>query len=382
MTLTLDISKLAYGGEGLAFADGKACFVEGALPGESVSVEVVQEKSNFTRARLLKVLEASPHRVTPPCHYAAQCGGCQYQHAAYEEELRWKELQVREYFQKELRLPAEITAPIRHTGKPYGYRHAVTLHAAAKGQRPGYFARDNRSLIAVDECLLAAPGLSPVFSEGRPAQEAGDRTYRLAADGRVISDQKPVLFQMEAGRERFWTHSQSFFQNNPEVAALMAEQAAAWTRAVAPEVFLDLYAGCGFFGLSAAPDACHVIFVEENPGSLEALDANLRTFKRQAVILKGEVERVIPKKWESLPAGRRMVFLDPPRKGIGENLALLLAREDAVDALIYVSCHLGTLVRDLKKMVSPGGLSVREVIPFDMFPRTKHIEIAVLLTRS
>src|SRR5260221_12069886 len=99
------IQKIAYGGEGLGTLQGKICFVGNALPGENVRVQITENKKKFLNAKVVKRLTESPQRVTPPCPYLSDCGGCQYQHMTYEEELRWKEIQVREYFQRNLKIP-------------------------------------------------------------------------------------------------------------------------------------------------------------------------------------------------------------------------------------------------------------------------------------
>ncbi len=100
MNLEIKIEKSAFGGDGIGYEDGKTCFVEGALPGEVVIAKVLQDKKNFIKAKIVKVVEASPFRLSPPCPYYETCGGCQYQHVTYEEELRIKESQVREMMQR------------------------------------------------------------------------------------------------------------------------------------------------------------------------------------------------------------------------------------------------------------------------------------------
>jgi len=377
---TLSIQKLVYGGDGLGFFEGKACFVEGALPGETVEVEIFQSKKKFARGRMIGIVENSPHRIEPPCPYTRDCGGCQYQHVSYEEELRWKETQVREYFERELRVPADRTAAIRHAGNPHHYRNAVTLHGGSGG-KAGFYARDNRTVMAVQHCLLAASGLDSVFSGATRIPNGEDASFRLAADGNRVTDQELRLFQVETSGGRFWTHSRGFFQVNLEVAGLLAAQAGLWTKPLAPHVFLDLYAGAGFFGLTAGREVEELVFIEDNPYSLEALEANLRDRKRKAQVIRGEVEVRLPDCWESLPEGKRIIFLDPPRKGMSRELGLYLGSQETA-GIIYVSCHLGTLVRDLKLLLSGQRFQIQEVIPFDMFPRTKHIETAVLLTPS
>ena len=124
------LAKGPFGPPPLALA-GKTCFVDAALASERVVASVTQEKRNFVRAKLVEVLDASPARVFPPCRYIDLCGGCQYQHVLYEEELKIKESQVREILERHAGISAKTVQPIRYSPKDYGYRNSVTLHRAS-----------------------------------------------------------------------------------------------------------------------------------------------------------------------------------------------------------------------------------------------------------
>src|SRR6266487_6721156 len=91
--LVVSVEDIAFGGEGVARLDDFVIFVPFVLVGEDVEVEVVEVKKRFARARLVRVMKASPDRVTPPCQYFGDCGGCQYQHIAYETQLVLKHRQ-------------------------------------------------------------------------------------------------------------------------------------------------------------------------------------------------------------------------------------------------------------------------------------------------
>lgn len=380
------IEKMAYGGEGIGFIDGKVCFVEGALPGETVKVRLLQSKQNYAKGRLLEIIEPSVHRETPPCPYVEACGGCQYQHVAYAEELRWKEIQVREHLERFLKLPGEKVSAIRHTESPYGYRNSVTLNETGPSPKPqvfGFVGRDNRTVLCIDNCLLADPRLTPAFTESRLLRKGESRiSLRVGENGKIYSGREDQLFSMKVGRESILTSSKGFFQNNLEITRQIGETAALWVKAAAPRLFADLYAGAGTFSILAAGGVPELMCLEENPHSLSALRENFKGRGLEADIIEGLSEKSFPRYLKRKPRENIFVFVDPPRTGMSEELAVFLAGEPSIKHIAYLSCHLGTLTRDLGRILAKGHHEVREVIPFDMFPRTKHIEVAVLLKRT
>lgn len=376
----LKIEKLAYGGEGLGIQEGKVCFVEGALPGEEVQIEFTQNKSNFSRGRLVQVEKPSPHRVDPPCPYIVDCGGCQYQHVDYAEELKWKEIQVREYLARYLKIDEALVKPIQSVSKDYHYRNSITVQKAGDGV--GFYAKDNKTLIPVANCLLAEERLEPIFKQPLEGVHA-KVTYRISAEGEIVSDQQDKIFPVRVGDSLLYTHSKSFFQNNLAITAKIGEQLATWVQRLQPSEFMDLYAGVGTFTVLGAKGVKRAICVEESSFSLKALETNLQMTGLPYEILRGKVESVFPPYFFKSPVFERpFFFLDPPRIGMTERFSGFLAKEKSIDAMVYLSCHLGTLTRDLGIILKNGNYKITEVIPFDMFPRTKHIEIAVLCQRA
>ncbi len=384
MSREILIEKLAYGGMGLGYLDGKVCFVEGALPGEHVTIRVTKKKKNYAQAMIEKVLESSPQRLEPPCPYLHACGGCQYQHVAYAEELRWKEIQVRELFATRLKIPGEYIQPIRGSAEPYGYRQSVTLHR--KPGQPdimGFIGQDNQTIVPVAKCLLTDPRLDPVYQTKNTVWDGPTRmTFRLDAEGRVHADKDAAEFSVAIGGRTIATDSRSFFQTNLEMTAAIAAQVKIWTQTFAPDIFLDLFAGAGIFALLAGPDNGKLICIEENPAGVACLRKNMGADGRVSEVLQGKVEHILPGVLEKTGGGRLMAFLDPPRQGLEPALASFLAGQNRIEQLVYLSCHLGSLVRDLGEILGKGPYQLEMVIPYDMFPRTKHIEILCLLKRK
>ncbi|MGZ4814167.1 MAG: 23S rRNA (uracil(1939)-C(5))-methyltransferase RlmD, partial [Terriglobales bacterium] len=162
--MELQIEKLVYGGDGLARLeqqDGKrkTVFVPLVLPGEKVEASIVEDRPGFARARLDRVLDPSPHRTSPPCPYFGECGGCHYQHATYEEQLKQKQQILRETVERiaKLQLPEIVV----HASPPLHYRNRTRLKLAGReaGQNfvVGYHKFGSHDLLPVRECPISSP---------------------------------------------------------------------------------------------------------------------------------------------------------------------------------------------------------------------------------
>jgi tRNA/tmRNA/rRNA uracil-C5-methylase (TrmA/RlmC/RlmD family) len=385
--IELKIEKLVFGGDGLGFVEGKACFVEGALPGEKIHARILSDKPNFMKSKLIRVLESSPHRIHPPCPYIERCGGCQYQHLPYAEELKWKENQVRESFTQAFKGDEIPILPIRYGAKDYGYRTSITIHRTTeknnKSQRLGFIGHDNYSKVMIDYCMLADERLREVFTaEHKLNRREEKRAVKLDEKGRIFTSDEEKLYRVRIGGRSLWTSSMGFFQNNIEVTELIAKQLSEYLAAIKPARFLDLYAGVGTFPLLTAQGIPEVHCFEDNPYSTGCLRRNVRDQEMPlAGVFAGKVEKNFPRFIARSPKPGTLVFMDPPRQGIASSLADFLAKEDVGENIFYLACDLQILLRDLRQILATGRYKVREVIPFDMFPRTKHIEILTWLVK-
>ena len=306
----------------------------------------------------------------------------------YEEELRFKEAQLREIFEHSLQMPRLHLEPIVYAKKPYGYRNSVTLHRSIEdGRKPqllGFVGGDNVSKIAVKNCLIADPRLEPLFQKKSVLRKNIDKiSFKLSEKGQIFSDQDDLFLRISILGESLLVHSKGFFQNNLAVTELLMKRMAQWVKASDCQVFFDLYAGVGNFSFLCAGAGLKIFCVEENPYSVHALQMN-KTEKKfsQMEIIAGRAEKAFPPLFEKEKYGKSLVLLDPPRQGIETSLALYLSAEGIPDQLIYLSCDPLTLVRDLKIILSKGCYELETIVPFDMFPRTKHIETAVVLKKK
>ena len=389
------IVKSAFGGDGIAFSQGKVCFVEGALPGERVLAQIFEEKKNFSRASILKILEPSIHRLAAPCRYLPHCGGCQYQHVDYQEELRMKEAQLADIFKPLEALESLKIKPIVASNREYGYRNGVTLHPIfSKKNRVsigrqvtaslGFVGKDNVSKIPIKSCLLADERLASVFgNEINLKKEIDKLTVKLSKEGEIVSDTEERFFRIRLGGESFLVSSKGFFQNNLFMAQRLAAQVREWVQRLKPDVFFDLYAGVGTFSILSAREVPKIVCVEESGPSVQALGMNCQERKISSMeIVEGKAEKVFPEIWEKKKSERPLILLDPPRQGIAAEFAGHLSKISGTSGLVYISCDPVTLARDLKIILALGRWRAEEAAPFDMFPRTKHLEVAILLTNK
>lgn len=387
--MQIKIEKLAYGGKGIGRINDKICFVQNALPGETVEIEIIQEKKNFIEARSVRIIESSPVRETPPCIHYGACGGCQYQHLPYEEELRWKEIQLREYLQKQFPAPDSVFKPIIGSDSPYHYRNHLTLHLTQENKW-GFVNEDNESRMAIQSCALAKPELNEWLAQSSDTDKKPNRiTIRAGAANKVITSAEDIFFNipMKAAADssgdgmRLRTHSRCFFQNNIPVTMKIAAILQTLYAQQKPGHFWDLYAGVGTFTALLNPRQSQTLCVESNPNAVEALQMNLQNAGLAAEIAPEPVENCIEDILQEERRGTVFALLDPPREGLHPDVTRALTQNEGPDQIAYLSCHMGALGRDLKAL-SAEKYQIVSIQAFDMFPRTQHIETLAVLKRK
>src|SRR3989442_15587079 len=151
--LVATIHDIAFGGEGVARVDGLVLFVPFVLIGEEVEVEITDVKKKFARARLLRVLKASPERVMPQCRYFGDCGGCQYQHIDYAAQLRLKHKQITDLLQRIGGFSGNALQPVVSCPQQYGHRNPNIGRSPSdkvkKGINNGFIPYHSRPLLDV-----------------------------------------------------------------------------------------------------------------------------------------------------------------------------------------------------------------------------------------
>ncbi len=358
----LRIEDLAFGGEGVARVGGFVVFVPFVLVGETVEVELTEVKRHFARARLLRVIQPSPERVPAPCRYFGECGGCQYQHIAYEAQLRLKRNQVAAAFQRIGGFDPGLVAPVVACPQPYGYRNRIMVRSQwdkfKQALNLGFVRHDNRLVVDIEECRIAEPALNEQLREVRahPPPKGGLK---------VVLRIPPEDWELPPD---------SFFQNNFFLLPKLVEAVRERLTAGGARRLLDVYCGVGFFALELAEFVERFAGVEYDRRAIEAARKNAATRSvANGEFVAGKAEELLPGLLSRFPAEQTAILIDPPRKGCAP--AVLQALHSLKPAqVIYVSCHPATMARDLNAVCRDGVFELVTVVPLDMFPQTQHIE--------
>jgi len=402
---TLQLTTIVHGGAVMGRHEGRVIFVPYALPGEAVRVEITEDKGRYGFARLVELLSPSPDRVAPPCRYFGPtgCGGCQWQHMAYEAQLRFKT----EIVADQLTRIGKIIAPVVHPTWPdssgWAYRNHAQFHPAPDGGL-GFQGGVSNKVVAVEECPILHPSLSDLYTtldldfEGllRLSLRAGTATGDRMLIFETVDDLPPGLesdlpvscvlllsdgihvnlignnhiTETVAGHT-YRISAPFFFQVNTPQAAQLVRQVLEYLDLRGDETVLDGYCGVGLFTVHLAERAGLVIGVELSSAAVADLLENTADFDNVEVV-EGPVEAALPDLDISLDAA----VVDPPRAGVDRfALDALVAARPA--RIVYVSCDPATLARDAGRLARAGYRLV-EVQPVDMFPQTYHVESVAL----
>jgi tRNA/tmRNA/rRNA uracil-C5-methylase (TrmA/RlmC/RlmD family) len=360
--VNLIIEDIAFGGEGVGRLDDFVVFVPFVVPGEHVEAELVEVKKRFARARLLRVTQPSPNRVTPKCPYFGECGGCQYQHISYAAQLEVKHKQISDLFQRIGGLAGTAIDPVQPCPQPYGYRNRIMIRSQwdkfKQGLNIGYIRYDNRLVIDIDQCPIAEPALN-------------EQILHVRAHPPPKGGLKVVLRVQAAGWE---VPQDSFFQNNFHLLPKLVEVAREGVRASGVRHLVDVYCGVGFFSLELAGDVESFVGIELDQRAIIAARHNAAARNvDNGEFVAGRAEDVLPQALSRFPPGETAVMLDPPRTGCPKE-TLELLRELRLAQILYVSCHPATLARDLSILTADGVFRLARITPLDMFPQTQHVE--------
>jgi 23S rRNA (uracil1939-C5)-methyltransferase len=417
------ITGLTHAGEGIGRHEGLAVFVPYALLGESVRVELVEQKKRFARARLLEVLTPAPERRVPRCPHHFQlappegfdsntpstaCGGCQLQHLDYAAQLAFKQRTVAEQLSRIGGLAEPMVRPTLPSPADYYYRNHAQFSPTPDG-RLGFWSADSRRVVAIRECHQIEPPLAELFHHitVEPEQAAGleRASLRAGAEGETLvvletPDEAPeveldlpvdaALLRPDgtslalAGRDfliyeirgrAFRVSAGSFFQVNTAVAERLVEVAVEALALRGGEAVLDLYCGVGLFSAFVAPTAGRLVGVEAFAPAVADAAFNLDEFDH-IELYEAAVEDALP----ALEGRFDAALLDPPRAGATpEALDALLSA--GVARIVYISCDPATLARDARRLVG-GGYRLDWAQPLDMFPQTFHVECVAVFTRA
>jgi len=429
------ITALDQEGRGVARRDGKVAFVEGALIGERVAIELTREKSSYALARTVAIEHASAARVAPACPYFGTCGGCSLQHLDPAAQVAMKQRVLEDALWHIGRVRAgELLAPIH--GMPWGYRHRARFsvrHVPRKGGvLVGFHERKSSFVADMTSCLVVPPRISALLPTLRALIESlsiRDRVPQLElaigegatgpvdalvlrvltapddGDLRTLSDfasSHDVRLYLQPGgidsvrpldadspeltyslpdfNVRLAFGPTDFTQVNAELNRVLVRRAIALLDPAPGERIADFFCGVGNFTLPIARRGAEAIGVEGSPALVERARENA---ERNGLTSQARfaVANLFDATAESVAALGPLAgaLLDPPREGA---IALAKSLPDSLRRLVYVSCNPATLARDAAVLVHQRGFALRAAGVANMFPHTTHVESVALFTRQ
>ncbi len=442
-TYEVNIEGCTAEGQGVARIGGRAIFVAGALPGERCVIKILKVSKTAVWAKLEELLEASPHRIEPDCPVCSKCGGCDFRHVSYEEELRIKKQRVDDVMRRigGLELTAEEILPSPQQER---YRNKAIFNVGEKDGKAvtGFYRPRSHDIVPIESCLLqncsadaaaaalrrwmdefSVPAYDEITAKGivrrlfvRSVKHGSCVCIIAAVDklphcdklldmlrsacpdlvsvvlnvnrskGNAILSDKFITLWGETGIDgelcslRFKLSPRSFFQINTPQAENLYARAIEYAQLSGSELLLDLYCGTGTIGLYAAHKCAKVIGAEIVEAAIEDAKENAR---------RNGIENAEFICADASDAARHfadsgmtpdVIIVDPPRKGLAPDVIDSIAQM-APARVVYVSCDPATLARDLKHFAEKGYIADK-LTAADMFPRTRHCEAVVRLCKS
>lgn len=436
----LHIDTMNNQGYGIGRIDGLVCFVKGGVSGDCVQVKIIKVNKNYCVGRIEEIIEQSTHRAEQSCPVYKQCGGCCFRHISYEHELSLKKDFVKAEFKK-VKLENVIINDVVSTYKTERYRNKAQYPVNSEN-KIGFYAERTHSVCENDDCVLQPEifakitdiikkhidkynikGYDETTGRGylrhiyiRQGRITGEINVCLVVNGTSLPKSDKLIEKLKDvrgltgvvlnintkntnvilgekyitlfGREyiedeicgfKFRISPASFYQVNRDCAEMLYNKVYELVTDGKCDKVTDLYCGTGTIGLSIAGrlKECSLTGVEIVPEAIEnaKVNAEINDIKNAQFICADSTDTQ-----DNILNNTDVVILDPPRKGITKELADKIS-ESGIARIVYVSCSPDTLARDVKYF-SELGYTCKEATPYDMFPRTSHVECCVLLCRT
>ena len=440
----ITITDLSDSGDGVGRLGYRVVFVPDTVTGDLVLVRLVQVKPNYARAKLHQLLEPSPHRIRPHCMVADKCGGCQWQHIAWEYQGLTKHNLVLQALERIGGFTSATVAPMLTTENYLAYRNKATypLKRSATGQvQAGYYQKGSHQVINLNQCPVQDASLNPLLAQiKQDIQQMGWSVYNEDRHqgrlrhlslriGRRTGEILLTIVATDWNLSDLATQAQTWLSTYPQLVGVCLNHNphrtnvifGSQTRCIAGKPYLrEEFAGIHFqlrsetffqVNTEAAEALLNVILAQlALTGNELLVDAycGIGTFTlplaqrvRQAIGIEVQAASVEQAQQNALLNGITnvefqtgtveallpqlsftpdLVLLDPPRKGCASTVIKTLL-DIAPPRLVYLSCKPSTLARDLKLLCQTGGYQLSNVQPIDFFPQTSHVECAAFLVR-
>jgi len=435
MTAPVLIESLDQEGRGVAHAEGKVIFIEGALPGEVVTYNAYRRKPSFELAQVNQILKPAFSRVTPECNHFGICGGCSMQHMDVRTQVAAKQRVLEDNLKHIGKVAPELILPAVY-GSSWGYRYRARLsvrYVAKKGGVLVGFHEKRSSFIAdMQTCRIMPPRISALIMPLRKLAETLSIRERLpqievslgeGVDVLVLRILEPLTVQDEALLKAFadqhqvqlflqtggpqtacpfypkdapelsYTlpefdvtipfHPTEFTQVNPAVNRVLVRRALNLLDPRAGERIADLFCGLGNFTLPIARRGAQVAGYE---GSAALVSRARQNSQRNGL---GDGTRFteanlfeIDESWMREQGDFDKMLIDPPREGAIAVVTALEEKQPKPWRIVYVSCNPATLARDAGVLVHRNGYALKAAGVINMFPHTAHVESIALFEKA
>lgn len=398
--MVLEIVKLDHQGRGIAYNQNKIVFVENALVGEKVEVNVVKENNKYIEAQVIKYITKSDKRAKSKCPFYEECGGCHLRHMSYEDTLNYKKKKLEEILKKYADVETTISV-VKNKNKDF-YRDKIEVQI--KDGVCGFFKKCTNEVVEIDRCMNALEAINTVLRSTNLIHiKNGILTIRANYNDEIILDiktQDEVEIEIEKLRNRcklvgiicndklmfgaehfveivddlfFKVTYDSFFQINHyingELFKIIKETIEE------NSIVLDLFSGVGTLSIVASKKASKVYSIEIVENAVRDALINAKMNKVDNVhFMLGDAYKLANKIEDRIDE----VIIDPPRKGLTSE-AIQTIKEKEPKKIVYVSCDPVTLSRDLQYFKED--YNVEKVYLLDMFSYTYHVESVCVLNR-
>ena len=396
--MEVKIEKLDNFGRGITYINDKICFVENALPDEIVDILVVTNKKKYQEAIVKKYLKVSDKRVKENCPFFKVCGGCNLSHMSYSDENNFKFEKIKQLVEKYTSINSNLVDSIVFDDRD-NYRNKIVLHG---NKKLGLYKKSSNDIVEIDRCFLVDDKINSIIRIlNRINKSIKETTIKISNDlkevmvdikgevldtyelintvdvliinGEYFSDKKQIINPI--GNKRYYESNESFFQVNKTLTEKLYNEALRVVKEDRPDNVLDLYCGTGTIGIYVSDYCKKIIGVDYNKSNIE--DAN----KNKALNSCNNIEFICDKvenqidKFDNID----IVIVDPPRAGLDSKTKDYLKKISS-EKIVYISCDPVTLMRDINDLNDC--YCVKYVKPFNMFPRTYHIESLLVLEKK
>ncbi len=440
--IEIKIEDVTISGDGVGRFDDIAVFVPMCAVGDHILAKIIKVKNNYLIGKIEKIIEASPDRIDCDCSVYYKCGGCAFRHISYNAELQIKQKHVKDCLERIGGFKEINVEKIFGASNTYSYRNKVQIPLGLNKEREiisGFYGLHSHNIMPCSRCLLHPEIFDDIIYHVKnwmkkynilPYNESANSGvirhiyFRCSSECKdimlcIVSAKKVLPFKSELLnllREKFkniksiilnynpentnvvlgktfetlWGEDtivdtlcgmkfeispESFYQINHNQTQLLYKLAKEMLNLTGNENILDLYCGIGTIGLTMSDSAKTVVGAEiiEKAVKNARRNSKLNDVKNSKFICADSAKAVKEFKKNKLD----IVIVDPPRKGCSESVLEDLI-EISPEKILYISCNAATLAKDLKKLCLKK-YQITRVCPVDLFPRTKHVETAVLL---